>query len=81
MVTLLLWALLIGGMPTSGYYLFQYGRSLYERGKQLRARFTEPEEGNAQWRQELAFGGWCCVWAAGGLVLLHIIQSVDKAVQ
>ena len=78
MFSLFLWAVLIGGMPTSGYYLYQYGKKLYERSRQQRARYTEPEEAAAQHQAELLFSGWMVAWACFGLALCQVLKAVDN---
>lgn len=77
MLLLLLWAVLIGGMPASGYYLFQYGKQLYARKQEQRQQFTAPDVASAMWRKELAFGVWICVWASFGLAIVQVLKAVD----
>ncbi len=79
MLEILLWAVLIGGLPTAGYYLFQYGRKLHARGRQLRETGTDPEEASQQWRAEMMFTVNCCVWAGFGLVICHLLETVPGA--
>lgn len=79
MLEILLWAVLIGGLPAAGYYLFQHGRKLHARGRQLRESGTDPEEASQQWRAELAFTVNVCVWAGFGLVICHLLQTVSGA--
>lgn len=79
MIEILLWAVLIGGLPTAGYYLFQYGRKLHARGRQLRETGTDPEEASLQWKAEVGFAVNCCVWAGFGLVICRLLESVSQA--
>ena len=78
MLEMLLWAVLIGGLPTAGYYLFGYGRRLHARGRKIKETGTDPEEAQQQWRDELRFGMNCCVWAGFGLVLCRLLETVSQ---
>ena len=78
MLEMLLWAVLIGGLPTAGYYLFQYGYRLHARGRALKQTLPDPEQASAQWRAELLFAVNCCVWAGFGLMVCRLIQSVSQ---
>ncbi len=78
MYELLLWAVLIGGLPTAGYYLFQYGRKLYARGRQLRESGSDVAEASQQWKAELMFNVNCCIWAYFGLFVAHLLETVSK---
>ena len=79
MFEILLWAVLIGGLPTAGYYLFQYGRKLHAKGRQIRETGTDPEEANNQWKEELMFTVNVCAWAGFGLFICHLLQTVSEA--
>ncbi|MDF7815264.1 hypothetical protein [Hymenobacter sp. YC55] len=77
MLEMFLWAVLIGGLPTAGYYLFQYGRKLYARGRELRETGTDPEEAGQQWWAELRFILGCCAWASSGLVVCRLLETAS----
>jgi len=77
MFEILLWAVLIGGLPTAGYYLFQYGRKLHARGRQIRETGTDPQEASEQWRAELMFIVNVCAWAGFGLFVTHLLETVS----
>ena len=79
MLEILLWAVLIGGLPTAGYYLFQYGRRLHARGRRLKENGTDPEDASEQWRAELLFTVNVCVWAGFGLMICHLLEAVSQA--
>jgi len=79
MLEMILWAVLIGGLPTAGYYLLQCGRKLYARGREIRETGTDAEEASLQWRAELMFTLSCCVWAGSGLVVCQLLESVSAS--
>lgn len=79
MLEILLWAVLIGGLPTAGYYLYKHGRKLHARGRQLRETGTDPEAASQQWKAEVAFAVNCCVWAGFGLVVCRLLETVSQA--
>lgn len=76
MLEIFLWATLIGGVPTAGYYLFAHGKQLYAHGKRLKETLTQPDEAAEQNRMELLFSIHCCIWATAGLVVCHLLKSV-----
>lgn len=68
---LLGWGLLLGGLPTAGYYLFQYGRTLMKRRRELPfSPFTRTER-LALWQKELEFRVGCTALAWFGLMLCN----------
>lgn len=77
MFEIFLWAVLIGGFPTAGYYLVGYGRKLYARGRKIKETGTDAEEASQQWKAELVFMLNCCIWAGAGLVVTHLLQTVS----
>lgn len=79
MLEMFLWACLVGGLPTAGYYLFVYGRKLYARGRRIKETGTDAEEASVQYRAELTFTISCCIYAATGLLITHLLETVSKA--
>lgn len=65
-------------MPTTGYYLYGWGKKIYARSQEQKQQFTEPEVATAQWKVELAFGAWCVLYAGFGLALLQVLKAVDN---
>lgn len=79
MFEIFLWAILIGGLPTAGYYLFVYGRKLHARGRKIKETGTDAEEASVQWRAEMAFTINCCIYGAFGLLITHLLQTISEA--
>ncbi|MBG8556323.1 hypothetical protein [Hymenobacter guriensis] len=71
MFVLLGWGLLLGGIPTAGYYLYQYGRALMERRRNLPFDPFTRQERAALWKQEIDFRFFCTALALFGLMLCN----------
>lgn len=75
LLVLLGWGLLLGGLPTAGYYLFHYGRDLMERRRNMPFDPFTRMERLALWRQELEFRLGCTALAWFGLMLCNWLSK------
>lgn len=75
LLVLLGWGLLLGGIPTAGYYLFHYGRKLIERRRELPFDPFTRQERVALWWKEIEFRLGCTALAFLGLMLCNWLEK------
>jgi|GEM_PF-6773493 len=69
------WAVLIGGIPTSAYYMTLYGKRLFARRKELSNAVSDRAARRLQWQQEILFSFNCSLLAGVGFLLCHWLKT------